>query len=492
MKSQTIRNAFISLVMALICLPVTSQYMWSTPQPITDSMADNRNAMVAEIQFNGTFDQFVFWERSNDLSATAIYYKRLYEVEEPVALLETPGVHYRNVQVISTYWYNSDTNFYLFYESDQNGNFDIYYLVYTPLGFGDPVLFAGTPEDDTHFRCSPGGGMVWLEGDQVRYSELQWWNPPIHFTDPVTVDSADCTDPVIEKGDYGYVAWLKSVDGNEHIYYSQFWGSSWTEPQLLYDIGTNYSLRFSSFACSWDIFGGVLVWDNIFEGVHTIVSQQIGGDEFIAGFSQEGAYMPDISEYTFPVDNYLYESYMTFANLEEGNGDIFVSDWNLAMGISPYIEEYVDISNTPCPETNPQFFNGRCYWEVCDLVDVWESYRSNGHWQLYYSINGEIGCYGETREIEAKFLDLQLSPNPASSSCDISYTLPGDEYISLSLINPLGQQFKVFEKKFQDQGEHTVHLEFSSIFSGTLKPGIYLVRLQTGNRVEIRKLVIDR
>jgi hypothetical protein len=335
--------------------------------------------------------------------------------------------------------------------------------------------------------------MVWLEGDQVRYSELQWWNPPIHFTDPVTVDSVECADPVIEKGDYGYIAWLKSVDGNEHIYYSQFWGSSWTEPQLLYDIGTNTSLRFSSFACSWDIFGGVLVWDNIFEGVHTIVSQQIGGDEFIAGFSQEGAYMPDISEYTFPVDNYLYESYMTFANLEEGNGDIFVSDWNLAMGISPYIEEYVDISNTPCPETNPQFFNGRCYWEVCDLIDVWESYRSNMHWQLYYSINGEIGCYGGTPESEkTETINFQVYPNPARSECDLSYTLMNDTYISLQLYTLEGRKFRLIDHEFRQRGDYTYHLDMEREDLKLNSSGLFMIRLQTSSESVTRKVMMIR
>jgi hypothetical protein len=494
MKTNILKFAIAILILLLFKFPVTAQYyMWSEPQQATDSLTDNRNPLIIDLQFNGTNDYFIFWEKSEDASATSICYKRFYEPEEPVVLKQAPNVHFRNVQVINVYYYYSDTLFYLFYESDQNGNFDIYYQVYTEQGFGDPVLFAGSPEDETHFRCEPNGGLVWLQGDKVRTSTLDRWNSPYHFTDPITIDSIGCYSPAISEGN-SRVAWLKSVDGNNHIYYSDNFGSGWSAPQLLYDIGDNASLNFATSTCGWTGgFGDVIVWENIFDGIHTIVAHNFWDEDFIAGFSQDGLYQPEIAVYFMPVDNFLFESFMTFVNLEEGNGDIYVSDWTLSIGISPYIEEYANISNTANQESNPRFFNGQCVWESCELIDIWESNRSNGHWQLYYSINGEIGCQGGTPESNLPALpQMDISPNPARSSCDVNYTLKEDDHISLDLITMDGRQIRLVDNEFRQKGEYSYHLDIEKLLPGGAASGIFLVKLQSSGGAVTKRLVIAR
>lgn len=492
MNTKNLKTTFTFLFLTLSYFPVSAQYyQWSEPQPATDSVADNRNPLIMDLPLNGAYDFYIFWERSTDASSTAIYYKRFYEPDEPVALLEAPNVHYRNVQVINTYYYYSDTLFYLFYESDQNGNFDIFYKVFTNMGFGDPVLLAESPEDDTHFRCEPNGGTVWLEGDKVRTSTLIHLNSPFYFTDPVTIDSLGCSGPVISEGN-SRIAWLKSIDSNNDVYYSNHFGSGWSDPQLLYDVADNASLNFASSTCGWiGGFGDVILWENIFDGVHTIMAHNFWDEEFIAGFSQDGPYQPEIAFYTFPVDNFLYESFMTFVNLDTGNGDIFVSDWSLGMGISPYIEEYANISNTPDQESNPRFFNGQCVWEICDLIDIWESLRSNGNRQLYYSINGEIGCYGGTPESNLSALpELNISPNPARFACDVNYTLKKDDYITLELITMDGRQIRLIDNEFRQKESHSYHLDLDKVLPG-ISSGIILVKLAySGGAVSERLVVV--
>ncbi len=146
---------------------ILSQEPWSEPQAITDSLADNTNAMVREILFGDNYDFFVFWERSENEDATAIYYRRLYPLDAPAALLEAPGVHFRNPQIVrAPYGSGSyDTLYYFFYESDEAGSSDIYYMAYTTDGFTEPAVLAGSPVEETHFRCNDGGTLTWQEGD---------------------------------------------------------------------------------------------------------------------------------------------------------------------------------------------------------------------------------------------------------------------------------------------------------------------------------------
>jgi len=497
MKSQIIRNAFISLVTALLCQPVTSQYMWSTPQPITDSIADNRNAVVVELLLHGTWGNYIFWERSGDTTATAIYYRNLYAADETTAMHETANVHYRNPRFISTSWTDDDTLCYFFYESDEGGNYDIYYQILTLDGFTEPQFLANSAVDESHFRCSGSGAMTWQEDDKIKYALLEKnWNGPFTLSSSVTVDSIACFSPDLPDDYFGatpyYIAWLKGDSGQAAVYYSErTWpDGTWSSPMLLTDEGNNQSLRFSANPCYGATnMGDFLVWDQVANGEHTIRIHNMYEGDFTGEFQQQSPFMPVYGDYIVPMDADEFYGYMTFVNSQSGDGDIYVNDYEWPLPGN--LEGYVNLSDSPNEDSHPDLFNGRCHDYWCDLVLTFESYR-NDHWQIFYSTS-ELMCAGGTQESEkSEPINLQLSPNPASSSCDISYTLQRNEYVSLSMISPLGQKFEVFERKFQGQGAHTIHLEFGSISSGTLQPGIYLVRLQTGNRVECRKLVIAR
>lgn len=483
---------FITLSLIFIPAMLQAQWAWTEPQPITDSLSDNRNATIREIEFNGWYEHYIFWERSVNENSTAIYYRRLYEPDQAVALLETPNVHYRNPQIVRTPYWGQETFFYFFYESDENGNNDIYYMVYTPDGFNGPELLAGSPENETHFRCNDGGSLAWEENGRIRFAWLSFTWPGFSITEPVTVDSIGCSNPELPyDGEGSYpttLAWLKENQSEKSVYYSNYnyQAGTWADPVMLSGTDDCQSVRFANWACGYGGGWGeeVISWESVSEGEHVIRAADLWGWEYTGLFTQPAPFTPMISNYMIPVDGWPVTGFMTFVNAEVQNGDIFVNEdgWEIPVNL----EGYINLSDSPYEETNPAFFNGRNYISFSDLLLVWESKR-NDRWQLFYSLNN-LYCSGATPENNAEtHLHLEIAPNPCREYCQIHYHLAREGNVSLELITGDGWQVDLLYDQFQSKGDHSFNLDFKRIFSETGHNGLFLIRLAVNGQSIVRK-----
>lgn len=80
---------------------------------------------------------------------------------------------------------------------------------------------------------------------------------------------------------------------------------------------------------------------------------------------------------------------------------------------------------------------------------------------------------------------LQNYPNPFNPSTTISYTLAARAPVILTVFNSLGQEIATLVKQEEEAGEHRVEWKAEQITSG-----MYVYRLQAGNYVENRKLLL--
>ncbi|HCV44442.1 MAG TPA: hypothetical protein DGH68_13220 [Bacteroidetes bacterium] len=88
-------------------------------------------------------------------------------------------------------------------------------------------------------------------------------------------------------------------------------------------------------------------------------------------------------------------------------------------------------------------------------------------------------------EIPAVFSLLQNYPNPFNPSTIISYGLPHTSFVTLTVLNTLGQQIAQLVNEQQQAGSHDV------VFRGDgLASGVYFYRIQTGEFVASRKLLL--
>jgi hypothetical protein len=64
---------------------------------------------------------------------------------------------------------------------------------------------------------------------------------------------------------------------------------------------------------------------------------------------------------------------------------------------------------------------------------------------------------------------VNLFPNPAKGSFNITYRIGKQRDIEIRLINPIGQTVKVIQRNNEEKGEHTIKIEASNLASGLYK-----------------------
>ncbi len=80
---------------------------------------------------------------------------------------------------------------------------------------------------------------------------------------------------------------------------------------------------------------------------------------------------------------------------------------------------------------------------------------------------------------------MQNYPNPFNPSTTIAYALPKSSDVRLSVCDMLGREASVLVNERKDAGVHEVKLHASGLASG-----VYVYRLQAGEFVQTRKLVL--
>ncbi len=91
----------------------------------------------------------------------------------------------------------------------------------------------------------------------------------------------------------------------------------------------------------------------------------------------------------------------------------------------------------------------------------------------------------QTTEVEG-FTLSQNHPNPFNQSTVISYTVPKQVHVTISIYDLQGRIIKVMDQGYRVPGRYTVTLD-----SRNLHSGVYLYRLQAGEFSAIKKMIIE-
>jgi len=76
-------------------------------------------------------------------------------------------------------------------------------------------------------------------------------------------------------------------------------------------------------------------------------------------------------------------------------------------------------------------------------------------------------------------------PNPFNPSTRINYSIPKQSYVTLKVFDVLGREVATLVNKEQQQGYYDIEFDASHLTSGT-----YIYRIQAGEFVESRKMVL--
>lgn len=87
--------------------------------------------------------------------------------------------------------------------------------------------------------------------------------------------------------------------------------------------------------------------------------------------------------------------------------------------------------------------------------------------------------------LPTQFALEQNFPNPFNPTTTISYSLPHESYVRLSIFNTLGQTVRTLVNQFEEAGNKSVSFD-----SGSLSSGVYFYRLQAGTFSDVKKLLV--
>ncbi len=110
-----------------------------------------------------------------------------------------------------------------------------------------------------------------------------------------------------------------------------------------------------------------------------------------------------------------------------------------------------------------------------------------GVFPLAFAIGVRPTDVPHAENISTAFRLDQNFPNPFNPSTTIRYGLPHKSAVQLTVFNTLGQQVAQLVNGDMEAGYHEVRFDGSKLASG-----VYLYRVQAGNFVETRKLLLVR
>ncbi|MDW3646640.1 MAG: lytic polysaccharide monooxygenase [Bacteroidia bacterium] len=121
------------------------------------------------------------------------------------------------------------------------------------------------------------------------------------------------------------------------------------------------------------------------------------------------------------------------------------------------------------------------------IYSLWQ--RSDSPEAFYSTSDVDFGGGTTSVHPEASlYFELeQCFPNPFKSACKIMYQLKKSESVSLRVFDVAGQEVAILVNEFQTPG--TYDLEFDG---SNLPGGIYFYRLQVGDMLETKRMILEK
>jgi len=168
--------------------------------------------------------------------------------------------------------------------------------------------------------------------------------------------------------------------------------------------------------------------------------------------------------------------------VEDSCAQILVYSDNANRDPSPFTFEIVNEGRFQLPIKNYEVFN----WHTCEF----ESGIIISGMQEYSIVM--LGEEGEP-EVTPTITKIELHsnfPNPFNPSTTISFSLPKEKNIELTIYNIKGQKVKTLYSGIAEEGKHSMIWEGIDSNRKTVSSGIYFYRLETKNKELTRKMLL--
>ena len=182
---------------------------------------------------------------------------------------------------------------------------------------------------------------------------------------------------------------------------------------------------------------------------------------------------------------------ITYSNIQDGEESIVTNNNCIVnwlegnvdadpLFVDPENGDYTLQEGSPCIDAGTSFF----VWEGDTLVNLPKSaYKGDapdmGAFESPYSLAIE-----EDAIIPIQYTLSQPRPNPFNPQTTIDFSIPQSEIVTLNVYDIIGREVETILNKQTDAGHHRMQWNASNVPSG-----IYLIRMQSGNFSQVRKVM---
>ena len=303
----------------------------------------------------------------------------------------------------------------------------------------------------------------------------------------IAQDAQDNPKMVLDSQGHIVVIWRDSRSGATPDIYAQkidpdggsrYWNTSGVQITSTSDIDITAQIIS-------DEIGGTLITflDKSPSDRDLIVSQRLGSDGQTSwngdGIVVCNSLQPKSSPKVIPKAN--NSAIIIWGDYRWGNEDIYAQKI-LYTGNPAWQENGIEISKID--------FNQTHYNLISDgdngAIVSWDDPRyTNDIYAERLLGDGTLTSIEEEGFILNNFLLKQNYPNPFNPSTKISYALPQNSFVELKIFNLLGQQIATLVNQEKSAGTYEVNFDASNLPSG-----VYIYKLQAGEYVQTRKMVL--
>ena len=132
----------------------------------------------------------------------------------------------------------------------------------------------------------------------------------------------------------------------------------------------------------------------------------------------------------------------------------------------------------------PNYYVGQTYQQEISYLKNWIAFRLN--WMDNNMIGEPTDVEEYQLEIPSEFRLEQNYPNPFNPSTSIQYSIASRQFVSLKVFNSLGEEVETLLNEYQEAGIHSTLF----IVNSTLPSGVYFYRMQAGDYMMSRKMIL--
>jgi len=171
---------------------------------------------------------------------------------------------------------------------------------------------------------------------------------------------------------------------------------------------------------------------------------------------------------------------MNFSKVNGFTGIVNGSSIQLPTGNYAINNQTVVIDNNYNLMNTSQLTNGQqvIVWAVVDASS------NKSALQIQSKVTSPTGVE-ESPLVVDEFILEQNYPNPFNPSTMISFTILADQLVTLKVFNALGEEVKTLVNSNLAKGTHNINFNADGLSSG-----FYLYRLESGNQVQVRKMML--